>query len=389
MYCLSNEQIDFILNDISARGVKMDSLQQDLLDHICCIIEHNLEENGDFENFYQSTIKTFYKEKLAEIEEETKSLIDNKHFYTMKKAMIMSGGFSTVVLTAGIILKFLHLPGAGISLVVGITTLSLIFLPLMFTLKIKEKQGTRDKMLIGLGTLIGMLFCMATMFKLMHWPGANLMGISSIALLGLLFIPVYFVTGIRKADTKVNTIVSSILLFAACGLFLGLSRSPQKSKALAIKDTGVFVRSERILENEYRQTLRYIEAHNVDADLQAKSGEIFQLCAEIKAEILAGETGHSTIGDNFENEDVLLSDDWASGYFQEGRKCQALLKELKQHVKEYNSTYKGAASSGFQQLPIRATLLESTQDRVINVLGELTQLQMLVLQNQQELSSAS
>jgi len=39
MYRISDTQIDFILNDIRARGVEMESLQQNLLDHICYIIK--------------------------------------------------------------------------------------------------------------------------------------------------------------------------------------------------------------------------------------------------------------------------------------------------------------------------------------------------------------
>lgn len=91
MYQISDQQIDYILNDISARGVEMESLQQNLLDHVCCIIENNLEENGDFENFYQKTIKSFYKDELWEIEEETLLLLTYKNYYTMKKIMINSG----------------------------------------------------------------------------------------------------------------------------------------------------------------------------------------------------------------------------------------------------------------------------------------------------------
>jgi hypothetical protein len=67
MYQLSEQQIAFILDDISARGIETDSLQQDLLDHICCVIEHGLEENGDFGAFYQTIIQTFYKMDLREI----------------------------------------------------------------------------------------------------------------------------------------------------------------------------------------------------------------------------------------------------------------------------------------------------------------------------------
>ena len=91
MYCISDQQIDFILDDISARGVKMVSLQQDLLDHVCCIIEQNLEQDGDFESFYFSEIAKFYEKQLTEIEDETINLLIHKNYYVMKKIMLVSG----------------------------------------------------------------------------------------------------------------------------------------------------------------------------------------------------------------------------------------------------------------------------------------------------------
>ena len=64
MYSISDQQIDFILHDLGANGIETESLQQDLLDHICIIIEQNLEEGGDFNQFYAATVKTFYKKEL-------------------------------------------------------------------------------------------------------------------------------------------------------------------------------------------------------------------------------------------------------------------------------------------------------------------------------------
>ena len=88
MYSINDEQIDYILNDIRRRGVEMEDLQYNLLDHICCIIEQNLESGGNFEDFYNKTIPKFFKHELWEIEEETILLLTYKNYYTMKKAMI-------------------------------------------------------------------------------------------------------------------------------------------------------------------------------------------------------------------------------------------------------------------------------------------------------------
>ena len=203
MYQLSDKQIDHILNDIGARGVEMESLQQNLLDHICCIIEQDLEENGDFESFYQKTIKTFYKDALWEIEEETLLLLTFKNYYTMKKAMIVSGTISTALLSMGLIFKFMHWPGASLGILLGIGTLSLVFLPLMFLLKIKEKQDIKDKLTIGIGAFAGILISLGILFKIMHWPYANIMMTSSLTILLLVFLPFYFFSGIRNPETKV------------------------------------------------------------------------------------------------------------------------------------------------------------------------------------------
>jgi hypothetical protein len=72
MYSLSDHEVDFILNDIISRGIITEDLQFNLLDHICIIVEENLEPAGDFKEFYFSVIKTFYKYQLYEIEEETR-----------------------------------------------------------------------------------------------------------------------------------------------------------------------------------------------------------------------------------------------------------------------------------------------------------------------------
>ncbi len=61
MYQITDENIDFILEDLNKRGIQTESLQLNLLDHICILIEENLEEGADFHHFYAETIKSFYK----------------------------------------------------------------------------------------------------------------------------------------------------------------------------------------------------------------------------------------------------------------------------------------------------------------------------------------
>jgi hypothetical protein len=85
MYQITDQQIDFILNDITKHGIKTESLQHNLLDHICIIIEENLGEDGHFEEFYSSTIKTFYKKELREIEEQAVFLMNYKNCLVLNR----------------------------------------------------------------------------------------------------------------------------------------------------------------------------------------------------------------------------------------------------------------------------------------------------------------
>eukprot|EP01137_Pigoraptor_chileana_P021640 Opistho-2@6759 len=113
MYRITDQQVDFILDDIRRRGVEMEDLQYNLLDHICCIIEQNLEEGGDFEAYYQQTVAAFYKQQLSEIEEETIRLLTFKNYYGMKKLMMGCGAFSAFAFVVGSFFKVMHWPGAG------------------------------------------------------------------------------------------------------------------------------------------------------------------------------------------------------------------------------------------------------------------------------------
>lgn len=70
MATLTDEQVDYILADLHAHGIRLDGLRDNLLDHICILLEQRLEQGGDFEQEYADVIPTFYRKELYELEEE-------------------------------------------------------------------------------------------------------------------------------------------------------------------------------------------------------------------------------------------------------------------------------------------------------------------------------
>ena len=223
MYELSKDQVDFILEDVRRNGIETEELQLNLLDHICCVIENEMSPEKNFDEFYRSVLPRFFKKELKEIQEETDLLLTFKYYYAMKKIMLRSGMLSAATFIIGSFFKIMHWPGAAVMLVFAIFVSSFIFLPLFFLIKSKEVKEKKEKFIIGFGVVFGILFCISTMFKIMHWPGANLLWLACLGVLFFLFLPVFFFSGIRNPETKLNTILSSVMILVAGGLLFSLT----------------------------------------------------------------------------------------------------------------------------------------------------------------------
>lgn len=383
MYRIKDQHIDYILNDISARGVTIEDLQYNLVDHICCIIENNLEENGDFEAFYEQTVQTFFHSQLKEIEDETISLTIFKYYYTMKKVMIVSGTISAAFLSLGLLLKFMHWPGASMGIILGIGLLSFVFLPLMFVLKIKEKQQVKDKFTIATGAIAGILISLGILFKVMHWPGANVMMNASIAILLLLFLPFYFFTGIRNPETKVNTTVSTILIISAAGLLFTLMRSPRASLLIDAQLIKAYLQDEKLLQAE--KVLVSKETDSTQKDLAAKSNEILAFCETFKSRFIGLETENNSkdLKADFDRNQIVMHEHTIQAgfknefYFEQSNKLEKL-------VADYNTLVKASA-----QLPIEFELTQPSKEAnslsCFIMLGQLNQIERTVLHNQRAL----
>ena len=381
MHQLNEQQIDYILNDISARGVEMDSLQQNLLDHICCIIENNLEENGDFESFYKKTIQTFYKDALWEIEEETLQLLTHKNYYKMKKIMIYSGTLSVAGFIAGSIFKIMHWPGASAILLLSMLNISLIFLPLLFILKTREVSAMKDKLMIAIGTIFGILFSISSLFKIFHWPGANLMWLFALGILMFIFIPIYFFSGIRTPETKVNTIITSIILISAGGMLFTLT-SLKPSTKFYIGKTYNYLQGEELIT---RMQLIKNDTTNQNPEMINISKEILENCKKIKEIIIIDGIGIKSIPKDFETKDIILQELGLGKEFDPAATGMEMIQKLKKQINLYNTLV-----NRNKQLPIDNNIARMEKMELIrlsnyNLLNSLTEIQLFILQNEKGL----
>jgi hypothetical protein len=363
MYSLSNEQVDHILSDIRRRGVEMEDLQYNLLDHICCILEQELEADGDFERLYQQTIQKFYKKELKEIEDETIKLLTFKNYYGMKRSMIISGTFSAIAFFIGSFFKVMHWPGAGVMLVSGMVVFSLVFLPLVFALKTKEAGTARNKILLAIVTVVGMLYVLSAMFLVQHWPGARILWFSTLIICVFLLLPLYFFTGIRKPETKLNTIITSIILLGVLGVQFTLTAIRPSPHTEAKVFT--YLQSEQLLAQ-----MQYESGVNDDAlakDIQA-------ICTQMKGLILQ-DMGMKQIPADFDPRTIVETGPESS--VLKAGKGSELLRQLKIKVADYNAKHVD------KPIPVAHTILDDAFARQnffsnLFALNNITQLQIFV-----------
>ena len=296
MYNISEDEIDFILNDITKRGIVTKDVRDNILDHVCCIIELEMTADMSFNKLYTDTIAQFYHNNLSEIEAETQDLLTFKYFFAMKRTLKITGGISGILILLGSILKVFHLPYAGLLLVIGLTFFSLVFLPLNAVLKYRDDTG-KNRIIMALGMLITAAASIGILFKIMHWPAANILIQTSIAAFVLFYIPIYFATRLKKAETKFNGTINTIFMLAVCGMLFALTNGKSNnnlSEGLANLD--IALANSVALEKENNLLLFQNMVNSTDENrikTHEKTEIIFALIDRIKTNVISKAEGIS------------------------------------------------------------------------------------------------
>jgi hypothetical protein len=230
MVRLTEEQVDYIFEDIKSNGVVLEDLRHNLLDHICCILEDEMTESDNFYKFYKKVLPRFFQKELKEIQEETDNLLMFKNYYAMKNTLKITGLLSSFLTITGATLKTFHLPGAAIAIVLGAALFCLIFLPLMIVLKFKDEEKQVDKWVFSFGFLVAIAISMGVLFKIMHWPYANILMRSGLTAFVFAYVPIYYLTRVRRPELKFNATINSVLMMACGGLLYALYNLGYSSK---------------------------------------------------------------------------------------------------------------------------------------------------------------
>jgi len=210
---LTEKELAFLSKEIDKQGLTYTQLQKELLDHLCCDIEAKMDEGIEFLKAFEEVSQRLENDRIQQIQEETLLLINQK-YRMMKKFMYVLGTIAPSILIIGAIFKIQHWPGASVLITLGTFLLAAVYLPVFAMVSIRDtrKNGKKVNMaLYVIGVIAGFVFLTGILFKIMHWPGAGIALTFSVLFTVAVFVPILVTHAIRDKENQLQNF--SILIF--------------------------------------------------------------------------------------------------------------------------------------------------------------------------------
>jgi drug/metabolite transporter (DMT)-like permease len=238
---ISLHHIDQISRDISREEISFSHLLEDLVDHVCCDVEFEMQRGLEFSEAYKKVKLKMGSGRLKEIQRETLYSVDT-NYRNMKNLVKISGVAGTIMFGFAALFKIEHWPGAGQMMSIGALFLAFIFLPSALSVLWKETHNRKRLFLFISAFFAGMLFILGTLFKIQHWPMAGAL-LTLAAFSGILFfIPALALSRLsdqeNKAKRPVYILGAAGTVFFVAGLLFKMQHWPLATVFLL---TGIFL----------------------------------------------------------------------------------------------------------------------------------------------------
>ena len=200
---LTADQVEIVRRVVDTSGIETETLKDDLLDHLCCVIESEMSrgKGKEFSQLLNEAVAELAPEGLKQIQYETVFLLNSKRILIMKKLMYFVGLIGAMALTGGFTFHLLHWPGADQLFLTGFFVLVLLFIPLSAVdrYKVILAKALSEKMRVIFGIVAALLAGSGGIFKILHLPGADqlLIGAAIVFIFG--FLPFLFFTMYKKS----------------------------------------------------------------------------------------------------------------------------------------------------------------------------------------------
>src|SRR6188768_675802 len=136
---LSPDEVAMVRKQVDQSSINIDSLRDDVLDHLCCVVEIKIERGEIFDTALQEALRELAPDGLDEIQRETVYLLNSTKIIRMKQVMYLIGLLSAISLSLGWTFRLLNWRGGGELIIYGALAFSLLFLPMVIVNHFKLK----------------------------------------------------------------------------------------------------------------------------------------------------------------------------------------------------------------------------------------------------------
>jgi len=203
---LTKEYIDIIRYRIDQSDITMHTLKDDVLDHVCCVVERKIKEGKSFEIALQEAFHEVAPNGLDEIQRKTFYLLNSPKIIFMKKVMYLTGLICAITISVGWLFATLRWPGAREIFNMGFLGFLWVFVPMLVVdrYRVRIRKPVSEKIKIVLGAVSGFTVGLSLVFKLLHLQGADIVLIVGMLMFIFGFLPIFFFTLYKKAVNSSN-----------------------------------------------------------------------------------------------------------------------------------------------------------------------------------------
>lgn len=199
----------------------------------------------------------------------------------MKKFIYISGIASAIFMFLGAMFKVQHWPGANLFLIVSVLIFCVVFLPFALLSSYRSDTGKKYGFLYIVSYVVFFIVFVSALFKILHWPGAGTLLIIGIPLPFVLFLPVYFIQTRKDKNYSIVNFIGIIFGMIFLAVFSALLSLNVSSTILNNFQTQFFY-NQNLVQNVFTDKQSPTKQNTLDVSAR----ELCSFIENIKDELL-------------------------------------------------------------------------------------------------------
>jgi hypothetical protein len=201
----------------------------------------------------------------------------------MKQKLYIFGIVTALIIFIGTIFKIEHFPGASILLTLGVATLVLLFIPLALIDNYKAQEPKQNLLLYVITFITCFVVFTGMLFKIQHWPFAEIILLVALPFPYVVFLPVFLITTSKIKNFNIYNAVAVLSLLAVSSVISALLAL--NVKKVTIEDSYNLSRNYTKIEVAYNQ----ISDSRTKTVIDLKIDEVCKIVNECQDLILKSE----------------------------------------------------------------------------------------------------